>query len=272
MATETKISAVDSPAMANKLVEDALSDRGAEAQEKLPVASPSDSEVTLPGGIDDPFEGMIKTAQVRELTGADEEAIAKIADPGKSLLAILDRAVETIGGKPANKDVLDSLLAGDREMLLLAIRKVTFGEETQVGPGLCPSCSEEQTFTINLNEDVEIRELDEGDRHFTLKCKVGDVEVSLPNGSVQKALVNASNKNAAELDTIILNGCVTAINGMPVLNTKVVKDLGIKDRRDILKAISDRNPGPQLGAIKKTCSACGSEVPLPLTLAELFQE
>jgi hypothetical protein len=272
MATETQISAANSPAMANKLVEDALSDQGGEVQEKPPVASPSDGEVTLPGGLDDPFEGMIKTAHVRELTGADEEAIARIADPGKSLLAILERAVETIGGKPADKETLDSLLAGDREMLLLAIRKVTFGEETQVGPGLCPSCSEEQTFTISLTDDVVVRKLEDSDRHFTVKCKVGPVEVSLPNGVVQKALVNASNKNSAELDTIILTGCVTSINGLPVMNPKVVKDLGIKDRRDILKAISDRNPGPQLGAIKKNCSACGSEVPLPLTLAELFQE
>lgn len=272
MATETTISAADSPAMANKLVEDALSDQAVESTEKPPVASPSDGEVELPGGLDDPFEGLIKTARVRELTGADEEIIARITDPGKSLLTILERGVESIGDKPMDKETLDSLLAGDREMLLLAIRKVTFGEETQVGPGLCPSCSEEQTFTINLAEDVEIKQLDESDRHFIVKSKVGDIEVSLPNGTVQKALVNASNKNSAELDTIILNGCINSINGMPVLNTKVIKDLGIKDRRAILKAISDRNPGPQLGAITKNCSSCGSEVPLPLTLAELFQE
>ena len=179
--------------------------------------------------------------------------------------------METIGGKPADKETLDALLAGDREMLLLAIRKLTFGEETHVCPGLCPSCSEEQSFVINLTDDVEVRQLEDADRHFTLKCKVGDVEVSLPTGSVQKSLVNATNKNSAELDTIILTGCVTSINGFPVMNPKAIKDLGLKDRRDILKAISDRNPGPQLGALTKPCQSCGSEVPLPLTLAELFQ-
>ena len=42
MATETKISAADSPAMANQLVEQALSPQEGEAQEKPPVASPSD--------------------------------------------------------------------------------------------------------------------------------------------------------------------------------------------------------------------------------------
>jgi hypothetical protein len=272
METEQVVKASDSPDVANQLVEKALSDSEKTTVAPAPVALPADSEVLLPGGINDPFEGLIKTATVRELTGADEEAIARIADPGKSLLAILERAVVTVGDKPANKESLDMLLAGDREMLLLAIRKITFGEETQVGPGLCPTCSTEQTFTINLTEDVEVKELDENDRHFTLKCKVGVVDVSLPSGAVQKALVNATNKNSAELDTILLNGCITSINGIPVMNPQAIKDLGIKDRRDILKAITDRNPGPQLGEIAKTCSSCGSEVPLPLTLAELFQE
>jgi hypothetical protein len=273
MANETVINAADNPAIANKLVEEALSDRGVEQQqERIPVVLPPSGEVILPGGINDPFEGHIGTAEVRELNGGDEEVIARIIDPGKSLLAILDRAVVSVGGKPADKDTLDMLLAGDREMLLLEIRKATFGDEIVVGPGLCPSCQHEQTFTVHLTNDIEVKHLSEEDRHFSLKCKVGTVEVSLPNGQVQKTIVNSTNKNSAELDTLLLKGCINEINGLPVTDIQVIKDLSIKDRRDILKAITDRNPGPQLGSLKKACQSCGSEVPLPLTLAELFQE
>jgi len=272
MATETTIDAASNPALATKLVEEALSPKVESKPEPAVVISPPDGLVTLPGGLADPFEGLIKTAEVRELTGSDEEAVARVNDAGKSLLTILERAVVKIGDKPATKDVLDSLLAGDREMLLLAIRKATFGSEVIIGPGYCPACQFEQEFNINLEDDVHIKEVENGEYTFVVKCKVGSVEVSLPNGSVQKALVNATNKNSAELDTLLLKGCILSINGNPLVTNEVVKDLSIKDRRDILKAITDRNPGPQLGDIKKSCKSCGQEVPLPLTLAELFQE
>ena len=133
------------------------------------------------------------------------------------------------------------------------------------------SCQHEQTFSIDLDKDIQVRELKEEDRSFEVKCKVGNVQVDLPNGAVQKTLVNSTNKNSAELDTLLLQGCIVSINGLPVTSIQAIKDLSIKDRRDILKAISDRNPGPQLGALTKSCQSCGSEVPLPLTLAELFQ-
>jgi hypothetical protein len=58
---------------------------------------------------------------------------------------------------------------------------------------------------------------------------------------------------------------------MPVVGQSQVRNLGIKDRRDILEEIAKRNPGPQLSEIKKACDTCGLEVELPLTLADLFR-
>lgn len=270
--TETQFNALANPELANKLVNEALSEQEVtEPQPQADVKLPPDTQVELPGGLEDPFEGIITTAEVRELTGADEEAISKINEPGKALLAILERGTVSLGGKDVTKDDLDALLAGDREMLLLAIRKVTFGSDVQVGPE-CPECGAEQVFDIDLNTDVPIKKLNENDRSFTVTCKVGKVVMSLPNGVTQKALVTSSNKNSAELDTILLKGCISSINGKPIIDVQQIKDLGIKDRRDLLTAISTRNPGPQLSEIKKSCESCGQEVSLPLTLADLFRE
>jgi 5,10-methenyltetrahydromethanopterin hydrogenase len=271
MSTET-IRATDNPALANKLAAEAISDREVAAPApKVEIPLPPDSVVELPGGLFDPFDGVTTTAEIRELTGADEEVIARIGDPGKALLTILERATVKVGDKKADKETLDALLAGDREAILLAIRIATFGQEVKVGP-VCPKCGEDQTFEIDLKKDVEMKTLDDGDRTFTLTCKAGKVVVNLPTGGAQKALVNATNKNAAELDTILLKSCVESIDGNPVVNIQQIKDLGLKDRRDLIKAITDRNPGPQLSEIKKTCKACDSEVSLPLTLADLFRE
>lgn len=274
MNTDTVINSHTNPDLANKLVKEATELSEQEVMVKAvkpPLTLPPATEVDLPGGLFDPFKGIISNAEVRELTGVDEEAISKIADTAKSLIAILERATIKIGDEPASKDLIDSLFAGDREMLLLAIRKVTFGNEIKLGPGLCPHCEEEQIFTIDLTKDVEIKKL-EGDAEFTVKCKAGDVLVTLPKGATQKAIVEATNRTSAELDTIMLKSCVLSINGQTVINPDVVRNLGMLDRRTILKEISDRNPGPQLGALKKECQSCGQEVPLPLSLADLFRE
>jgi hypothetical protein len=273
MSTET-ISASNNPDLANKLAAEAVAastEQEAVRAPKVEIASPPETQVELPGGLFDPFDGIISTVEIRELNGADEEAIAKVTDQGKALLLILEKATVMVGDKKADKETLDALLAGDREMILLAIRKATFGSEITLLP-TCFSCGEEQEMSIDLDTDIEIKKLNEADREFTIDCKVGKVVVNLPTGTTQKSLVNATNKNSAELDTILLKGCIASINGMPVMNLEQVRNLSIKDRREILKAITDRNPGPQLSEIKKKCKSCDQEVSLPLTLADLFRE
>lgn len=274
MNTDTVINSHTNPELANKLAKKATEVSDQEAMVKAikpPVTLPPATDVDLPGGLFDPFNGLISKAEIRELTGVDEEAISKIPDAAKGLLYILERATVKIGEETASKELLDSLFAGDREMLLLAIRCATFGNEIKLGPGLCPHCEEAQTFTVDLSKDIEIKRLD-GDAEFTVDCKVGKVLVTLPKGSTQKAIVESANKTSAELDTIMLKNCVLEVNGMTVVGPEVVRNLGMLDRRTILKEIADRNPGPQLGALKKECQSCGQEVPLPLSLADLFRD
>ena len=276
MSTESSvISSQANPALANKLAAEAMASAAQEVVKQPVVVDPDlppDLTVQLPGGLYNPFEGVTTTAEIRELTGADEEAIARIADAGRALLTILERATVKIGDKPADQDTLDLMLAGDREALLLAIRNATFGSEVTLGPGPCPACGEEQTFNVDLNNDVEMKTLKEEDRQFVVDCKVGKVSIMLPTGFVQKSIITSTNKNAAELDSILLKGCITSINGSPIITMETVKALSIKDRRTLITEIINRNPGPQLAQIKKPCQSCGTEVPLPLTLADLFRE
>ena len=274
----TTINAAQSPALANKIAEEALQPQTVELVEEagapLQVTIPSlpQTAVSLPGGYVE-FDGTVYTdAEVRELTGADEEAIVKILEPGKALLAILNRGTVSVGGKKADKEILTSLLSGDRESLLLAIRRATFGDEVSIISS-CPKCAVEQTFDIDLSKDVKTKELEDkvNDRTFVMNTRQGTVRVLLPTGDVQEKIINSTNKNTAELDTILLTGCVVEINDIPIMNPSQIRNLGMQDRRNILLEIAKRNPGPLLNEIKKTCSDCGSEVELPLTLAELFR-
>lgn len=273
----TTIKAAENPQLANQLLEDVNKIVNQEVMGSVPeVVIPSlpDTTVTLAAGLIDPFENTVSTtAEVRELNGADEEAIAKLSDPGKALLAILERATVSIGDQPSTKQLLGSLLAGDREALLLAIRKATFGSEVEVST-VCDKCPELQTFKIDLNKDVEVKTLEDPirDRRFTVELKAGLAKVNLPTGDVQTQIINATDKNSAELDTMLLVACVTEIGDQPVLSPNRIRTLGITDRRLLLDEIAKRNPGPQLSEIKKACGTCGQEVYLPLTLAELFRQ
>jgi len=271
MTTNSTVSAVDNPALANQLSAQALAQaEQKEAFSETTITPPSDPHVELLAGFQEPFGEFIATAEVRELNGADEEAVARVNDLSKGLMLILERAVTKLGDKKPDKDILDALLAGDRELLLLAIRKQTFGSEVTIQGAFCEECPDEMTLTIDLDKDVKMKKL-EGSSAFDVACNIGSVKVHLPTGNTQKQLVNSGSKTAPELDSIVLKSCVLEINGQAVLDPNAILKLSVKDRRTILTAISERNPGPQLSSIKKDCPNCGREVPLPLTLADLFQ-
>ena len=119
------ISAAANPALANNLIQKALTE---EPKQKLPeVVPPSDTIVELPGGYLNAAGEVIKFAEVRELNGKDEEAISKTNNMAKALLIILQRGTVTIGDEEATDKVLDSLLVGDRDALLLGILKAKIG-------------------------------------------------------------------------------------------------------------------------------------------------
>lgn len=273
MANNTVISSSINPDLANRLAVEAMSapSEVAAVEERPFTAAPS-GHVDLLAGIYNPITGMhITTAEVRELNGADEEALAKSPDTMRGMLLLLQRATVSLGEEPATPELLDKLLAGDRDLLLLAIRKVTFGTEVEMfGP--CLSCGTTQDFVIDLDKDIPIKNLADpiSDRRFSVKCKVGNVHVSLPSGVVQKKLLLNADKTGAELDTLLLIECVESINDVPILNPRQLLEMGMADRRKILKEISDRSPGPQFFDIKKQCPSCESEVTLPLSLADLF--
>lgn len=242
-----------------------------EPEAEIITRAPSESEVLLPGGfIKD--DHVVTTAEVRELTGADEEAIAKAGSIGKALNTLLQRGLVKLGMDDVKSTDLDTLLAGDRDAILLGIRRVTFGNTIPLDI-TCPSCRADQKVEIDLTADVPLSKLQDpvSDRRWEVKTKLGMVKVALPNGLVQKKLMEAIDSTSAEVNTILLSGCIVSIDGSPSIGTGVALSLGMNDRSKIIEQIIDRNPGPRLGEVKKVCKACGEDIELPLSLADLFR-
>ena len=265
------ISAAENPALANDLLQQATQ------EDNLPeidptIQPPLDNTVELPGGYITPTGEVIRTAEVRELNGMDEEAIAKASSIGKAFLTMLQRGVVKIGDIKVTEKVLDSMLAGDRDALLLGILKTTFGSTSELAI-FCQGCGEAKSVEVDVNTDIKTRVLTDpiNDRMFTVKCKVGEVVVQLPTGITQKEMINNSEKSIPELNTMLLENTVTKINGSPVYSKMQVQNLGIADRKLILKEINDRVPGPLFDDITVTCPDCESEVTVSINLGNLFQ-
>ena len=266
----TAVNAAQNPDLVNSMVTEALASTETKPG-PVTILPPSENVVTLPGGYVDSAGEVITQVEVRELTGKDEEAIARANSMGKALLTILSRGTVKIGDVKATESALDSMLSGDRDAVMLGIYKATFGNTSTI-QGVCQGCNSFKEVDINIDEDVKVRPLvDESARRFTVDCKVGEVEVTLPTGHVQKDLINNSDKSVSELTTILLENCVLSINGSPVISKLQVQNLGINDRKKIAEAITDNNIGPIFDDIKVTCPDCESEVTVPLNLGNLFR-
>ena len=235
--------------------------------------APPSPLVELPGGFINAEGDLVTTVDVRELTGEDEEIVSKSASGAKALNTLLLRGVTYIGDEEPVKEDFDKLLAGDRDSILIGIRCATFGAEVSYR-ATCQHCNTLQELDIDLTKDLEYKTLEDpiNDRTWNVTLKNGDVvSVSLPTGKTQRKLMDApETMTGAELSTMLLSGCINAVNGSPARPNTALK-LGLIDREKIMSEISDRNPGPRLSEVSKACEACGESIPTPLSLGALFR-
>lgn len=247
-----------------------------------PAAEPD--IVELPGGLVQGNE-VIRTARVRELTGEDEEKLYKAIaanNPFHFMNTLLECGTLQIGDEPEaeTRTLLKSLLIGDREQIILGIRRVTYGDEVTVVDYTCPECEGTTAqITFEISDDITVKKLDNprDEIEFDVKLRKDAVaRVRLPNGSDQQALTDQSDATLAERNTIMLqrvvqnitdaNGTIHTLAGEPSLALK----MGIADRRKILREIANRAPGPRYNDVRFTHENCGKEVGLAVDLGDLF--
>lgn len=276
------IDATTDPQLANSLVAGALSNDTDSAPVAPPpqVTPPHDRHVTLLAGIINPIEGSHENeAVVRELTGADEEALTSptlARSVSKYLQALVARGTETIGGAKVTAAQHEGLLIGDRELLVLAIRRATYGPLLEGVVTTCPFCADrDEDYSVPL-DDIEVKQLDnvnEAIFGFTLTLPSGiEALVRFATAGDQDALVESgAKKTEGELNTMMLSRTVQRLNDQSVYSDQQVRGLSMRDRRFLLKEIDDRAPGPKIGEVKRTCRACEQEFGLNLGLLDIFR-
>lgn len=223
--------------------------------------------------------GIVRDAEVRELTGRHEETLAKVrTNPSKFINTLLTSGVVSLGDEKATQSNLSLLLQGDIDVLLLGIRKVTFGKDFELFQIPCENCGELNDLKLDLDA-IPINELeDPTEREFDVEIRNGKkVRVTFPNGEAQTDLYKNADKTAPELVTILLTHCILGFidragNFKPNKGKNDVLDMGKADRDTVQEFIYDKQPGPRYDQVKAACSACESEVRVPLNVGILFRD
>jgi len=232
------------------------------------MAQPPDGSVTLFRGL---FHGLgwQTDAEVSELTGEDEEIIARAMSSDNTLgyvNAILLQGVHRIGPLvleelPTHERVgtIDRLLLGEKELLFIRILQITYGDERTVVTE-CPSCRETIDVSFSIADDIPIRDLDDPQRpSYDFALRDGShVEYHLVTGEDQAEANKRKGMTTPERNTITLSRCIVSHDGKPLVDPlRFARQLSAYDRRTLLNEISNKQPGPYFREVKLPCAACG---------------
>lgn len=245
----------------------------------VPLIEPApDCNLTLPRGLW--VKGVFKAeVVVRELTGMDEEALAKHRDPSDYYDMVVALGVERIddfdlGALPLadRQGWLRTLLIGERDQIYIAIIRATFGERKTISFS-CVHCNQEQETDLLLSEDFKPKIVADVDSEiFVFTTSKGhELQYRLVTGDDQREAYARKGATTAEQNTILLSRCITKLNGGLVPDPlSYVRNLSIRDRQDLLTELVDHQPSINL-RLTTNCTACGLEVPLALGWADLFR-
>jgi hypothetical protein len=214
-----------------------------------------------------------RVATVRALTGADEIAIATLetSSAAARVTALLARAVERLGPiQPVGSDVTATLTVGDREALVLHVRRLTLGDRLACMIR-CPQCREPMDLDLRVSdlllpstpdEPVEHElDLDDGGTAY-------HVSFRLPTGAdLEDAATVAARDGIAEAARRILRRCVARVTcGGDTVS------LPSRLERVVSTAMASRDPQAEL-MLRPLCPSCGAHFEALLDAASfLFDE
>lgn len=276
-------SAAANPEKASADVAAILQEANDSVAEVPSITFPADDIVTLPGGLVKNGT-VIKTVQVKELNGSDEESIARTTQALNPFL-LMDRllkcGVVKIGDFPEaeTEKLLGEILVGDREQLMLGIRNATYGDKLNIDPWRCPSCGVEASLSMQL-EDIPVTKMSDplNEVHFEVPLKRDKIaRCHLASGADQVAVFEKEDLTPAERESILLTRCIDTIvestgleRSIQGFATSFVLGMNVVDRHAVLNELNTRQPGPKYNQVKHKCDTCGKDVTVTVTLGNLF--
>jgi hypothetical protein len=232
-----------------------------------------DTTVTVPGGLW--LEG-VRHHQVglRPFTGADEAFLLEMGDdwfPAQKVTAVLARNLTHVSGHdPAGfgqnpTAIARALTIGDREALLLHLRRLTLGDRLQCIMQ-CPDCGEKMDLDLRVG-DLLLPPYDEPRPHYSADIDANGtaktISFRLPTGGDQEAIADTAVRDASQAAYDLLWRCV--------IDADEDESSILTDSR--LKAVSalmaERDPQAEI-MLNLDCPACGQSFTAMFDTATYF--
>jgi len=225
---------------------------------------------------------VIREVELTPMTGRVRKNIARpdVRRNGARIIdAVLLACIRTVGGKRADRQLLDELLVGDRDFLTMKIRQISLGDRVTAHMQ-CGSCRERIDFDIDLDQ-VELFPLAEGDceisedgRTRLFRIENADLGVSAafryPAGRDQHAIVPLVQKNPVEANYRMYLLCLEEWNGQakPFPNT-FFENLPLNVLDWVDAEFTARMPGPELEH-EVICDLCGTANPMSMEMSNFL--
>lgn len=239
-----------------------------------PVPNFDALRVALPVGLINPITGQeYREAEVRELNGGDEEYASRGRNYVERKGRMIERGVVTLGGEQVDPSILLSLTQGDREVLLLAISRATYGDEITLDV-TCPACRMEQTTVVDLSKDIEIREHDGPQYEFAFSdggAAIFHWSTGVDEQTVWAFVEKNPKATTAELNTQLLASVLEAVDGNEIVGVDGARGLSLRRRAELMEFISENAPGPRYDTLVNTCEHCEHQATLEVSFGDLFR-
>lgn len=111
----------------------------------------------LPKGYVDPKGQLHREVTIREITGADQEAMLNPQlrnNPAKMLTALLARVITRLGtleGRQVDTTVTAAMLKSDRDFLILKLKEIDSGPEMDIDVE-CPDCGKKFKAMLDISD------------------------------------------------------------------------------------------------------------------------
>jgi len=217
--------------------------------------------VALPGGLI-VGDRRLDHAELRPLSGREEEWLARHRGlpSARAVTWLLGACLIAIGEEAVSEALVRNLLVGDRDYLILALRKMTLGDRFQ-GVLPCPACTALMDIGFAA-DDVPVESRPQTAAWYALELGTAGapprtVRFRLPTGADQEAVLDLDAGAAADA---LLERCLANDAGAPLTSAQ----------REAVIAEMDRL-APQLNIeLDLTCPECGHAFVAPFDLAAFF--
>ena len=229
--------------------------------------------VAIPGGVwrdDSRRTGMpLREIALRPAGGEDEAFLIDSADhatPSERASALLARCLE----EPDADRLVRSLTIGDREALLLHLRRVTLGETLDCVLSCPANCGERMEFELRVDDLLVPAYNDVRTEHnLTLEAERGryDVTFRLPTAEDLDCAASIARSDVLQGARSLLERCVVrAVRGEDVVGSD---DLPPPVQDAIADAMAQRDPQAEI-ELDLACPQCGATFAIVFDTAAFF--